>query len=141
MISSLLEIIVLYTISAFLDNNSSTNKLTPSLHEELCFMIMSYINSNIFTMTNLKELTKITNYSYPYISSVFHKTTSMSLLEYYHFQRLEKAKELIQENNYSLTTIAYKLNYTSIYSFSKAFKKLYGHSPQEYKKLYKQKNT
>ena len=49
------------------------------------------------------------------------------------FQKLEKAKELIFSGKYSLTEIAEKLGYSSIYAFSKAFKKQYGNPPSSFK--------
>ena len=41
----------------------------------------------------------------------------------------DKAKEYIKEGKLSVNEIAEKLNYSSVYSFSKSFKQKYGFSP------------
>lgn len=53
---------------------------------------------------------------------------------HYHQQlRLTKAKELIQYSTLSISEIGVKLGYTSIHSFSRAFKSLEGVSPSYYR--------
>lgn len=44
------------------------------------------------------------------------------------------SKSLMIKENLSLTEISEKLNYSSVYSFSKAFKNKYGLSPSAWKK-------
>ena len=46
---------------------------------------------------------------------------------------MQKAKELIEERKLTLTAIAEMLNYSSVYSFSKAFKNFFNTSPLTYK--------
>lgn len=104
---------------------------------EICFQIMSYINTHIYTITNLSDLSSVLNYDYPYISKIFVETTSQTISDYYREQRLETACMLIREGNLSFTQISDKLHYSSIYAFSKAFKNHYGVSPKEYKNTIK----
>lgn len=109
----------------------------PGKNQELCYQIMDYINSHIFSLTSLsEELPRQLSYDYTYLSKIFTKTTSQSISEYYRFQRLEVARALIHENRLKLSEIAEKLRYSSIYSFSKAFKSQYSLSPRAYKKLH-----
>ena len=53
-------------------------------------------------------------------------------MEYYKITKLEKAKELIRQGDYTFTQIASILNYSSIHYFSKVFKKYLGMTPTEY---------
>ena len=115
-------------------NRQTPTVSTPSKREELCYQVMDYINTHIYSITSLEEIAKQFSYDYTYISKIFTKTTSRSISEYYRFQRLEVARTLIHEEGLKISEIAEKLNYASIYSFSKAFKKQYGISPMEYKK-------
>jgi AraC-like DNA-binding protein len=85
-------------------------------------------------MTSLEELAVATNYNYSYLSSLFHKTTSGTLTDYYRRRRLETARLLIGENELNMTEIAALLHYSSIYTFSRAFRDQYGTSPTQYKK-------
>lgn len=109
----------------------------PGKSQELCYQIMDYINTHIYSLTSLSaELPRQFSYDYTYLSKIFTRTTSQSISEYYRFQRLEVARALIHENSLKLSEIAEKLKYSSIYSFSKAFKKQYSLSPRAYKKLH-----
>lgn len=102
--------------------------------DALCYRLMNYIDTHIYTMTELSELSELTNYNYSYLSSLFHQVTSSTLSEYYRNRRLETARLLILENEMSISRIAELLNYSSIYTFSRAFKDQYGHSPEQYRK-------
>ena len=106
----------------------------PTRDEELCYQIMDYINTHIYSITYLSSLSNAFGYDYAYLSKIFSRTTSQSISDYYRFQRLEVARTLIHEDRMKLSEIAEKLRYSSIYSFSKAFKKQYSVSPREYKK-------
>ena len=108
----------------------------PSKREQLCYQVMDYINTHIYSMASLSEIAEHFSYDYTYISKIFTQTTGQSISEYYRFQRLEVARALIHEDQLKLSEIAEKLRYSSIYSFSKAFKQQYKLSPRAYKKLH-----
>ena len=108
----------------------------PSKREQLCYQVMDYINTHIYSMTSLSEISEHFSYDYTYLSKIFTQTTSQSISEYYRFQRLEVARALIHEDQLKLSEIAEKLRYSSIYSFSKAFKQQYSLSPRAYRKLH-----
>jgi AraC-like DNA-binding protein len=100
----------------------------------LCYRLMNYIDRHIYTLTGLEELAEATNYNYSYISSLFHKTTSGTLTDYYRRRRMETARLLIIGESFNITQIANLLHYSSIYTFSRAFKDEYGLSPAQYRK-------
>ena len=104
----------------------------PSKNEELCYQIMHYINTHLSSISSLETLSEIFNYDYKYLSNIFTKTTKQTLSNYVRVKRLERACTLLKEGKYSLTQISEKLHYSSLYSFSKAFKKQYGISPKNY---------
>ena len=114
--------------------NQSAKGAVPGKREQLCYQVMDYINTHIYSIRSLKELSEHFRYDYAYLSKIFTKTTSKSISEYYSFRRLETARELIGEGGRSISDIAEMLGYSSIYPFSKAFKRQYGVSPREYKK-------
>ena len=102
--------------------------------EALCYRLMNYIDTHIYTLSSLEELSEVTNYNYSYLSSLFHKTTSGMLTDYYRRRRLETARLLIEEGGLNITEISALLRYSSIYTFSRAFKDFFGMSPAQYKK-------
>jgi len=48
---------------------------------------------------------------------------------------LERAKELLMDDELSLTDIAYKLSYSSVAHLSNQFKKMTGLTPSQFKNL------
>lgn len=102
--------------------------------EILCYRLMNYIDTHIYTMKNLSELCEATDYSYGYLSALFKKTTSETLSDYYNKKRAEAACLLLKENRLTVTEISETLGYSTLYAFSKAFKKQFGLSPKLYRK-------
>ena len=124
--------ILIHVIRAF--NKQEAAVFAPKKQEELCYQVMDYINTHIYSITTLTEIADQFRYDYTYLSKIFTRTTSQSISEYYRQRRLEVARALIHEGALTASEIAEKLQYSSIYSFSKAFKNQYGLSPRDYKK-------
>ena len=131
-LETLFKQIVIQVIRSF--NNQSSSASIPIKKDELCYRIMGYIAANIYSIRSLREITEELNYDYTYLSKIFKNNTSQTISDYYNFQRLETACALIRETDLNFTQISEKLNYSSVYSFSKAFKKRYAISPMDYKK-------
>ena len=131
-LEALFSQIVIHVIRAF--NKQESAVFAPGRQEELCYQVMDYINTHIYSIGALTEISDLFRYDYTYLSKIFTKTTSQSISEYYRQRRLEVARALIHEGALNLSEIAEKLQYSSIYSFSKAFKNQYGLSPRDYKK-------
>ena len=98
---------------------------------------MNYINTHIYSLKNLSELSFVFDYNYSYISSFFKENTGETLASYYKRRKIEIAKQLIREGNLSESRIAELLGYSTLYAFIKAFKNYTGMSPGNFKKSIK----
>ena len=96
----------------------------------LCYRVMSYIDTHIYSLRRLDEISEKLGYSYGYLSSVFKKVTGKTISDHYHTRKLETARALILERKRRIGEIAEMLGY-SPFSFSKAFKEKYGVSPKQ----------
>lgn len=123
--------ILRYTLRNFLGGKTFDFKVDCA--QELCYQIMNYINTHIYTMDGLNELSAKFGYSYSYLSDSFHKTTGETLKSFYTGRRLDAAIMLLKEESTTLSEIAELLRYSSVCTFSRAFKKRFGKSPSEYK--------
>ena len=123
-----------YLIREFGSQNKVRYSKNAGESEVLCYQIMNYIDSHIYTMKNLRELSNATNYTYNYLSNLYKKVTSDTLTNYFRNRRLETARLLLLEGVMSVTKISSLLNYSSVYIFSRAFKERYGVPPSELKK-------
>ncbi len=96
--------------------------------------IISYLNKNYMKKISLNKISKNMYLSPVYISKLFKEETGDSPINYLIQLRLEKAKEILLNNeNISIQDIAKTVGYDDAYYFSKLFKKYYGVSPSNYK--------
>lgn len=72
--------------------------------------------------------------SYQQISKFFSKYEPITLERYSILVKMEKIKEMIMSDEYSLSEISYLMNYSSVQYLSNQFKKETGLSITEYKK-------
>lgn len=63
---------------------------------------------------------------------IFKHETGSSVMQWYARLKIAKAKQYIREGKGNMTTIAYKLGFSSIHHFSRQFSKIEGKSPTEY---------
>lgn len=101
-------------------------------HRSIVYRAITYIESNIYAIDDLKQVADALGYSYSYLSHIFSQETGLTLQNYYLRKKMEKAIELLKDGEYNITLLADKLRYQSIHSFSKAFKKYTGLSPAQY---------
>jgi YesN/AraC family two-component response regulator len=71
---------------------------------------------------------------YNYISSLFSSVEGITLEHYIIRQKIEKAKELLFYEEYTLSEIADRLGYSSVAHLSGQFKKITGFTPTQLKK-------
>jgi len=129
------EQIVIYVIRAFQPKQKKHARGVDTVDSEiLCYQIMHYIDTHIYTIKKLSEIAEALSYNYSYLSNLFKVTTGRSIMDYFYEQRLEAAKNMILDQKMSITKVADKLNYPSLYSFSRMFKNRYGCSPDAYRK-------
>lgn len=72
---------------------------------------------------------------YSSLSKTFSQNENITLEQFFILQRIEKAKELLLYNEFSLTEIAGKLGYKSVQHLSTQFRTVTGFTPTEFKKL------
>lgn len=130
---SIFQQVLIYTVRGFQTIEPPKHSAAATQADILCHKLMNYIDTHIYTLKKLEDLAEITDYSYGYLSALFKKTTSSTLSDYYHGKKLDAARLLILSGNHKITEIAEMLNYTSVYSFSKAFYNRYGLSPLHYR--------
>lgn len=82
------------------------------------------------------------HYDYSYLSNLFSEVEGITIEKYFISQKIEKVKELIIYDEFSLSEIADKLGYNSVAYLSNQFKKVTGFTPTHYKSLkeHKRKN-
>lgn len=99
--------------------------------------IQSYFHEHFAEKISLEQIAKNLYLSPFYISKVFKEEIGETPINYLIKIRLENAKDLLlNQQNLSIKEISSIVGYEDAYHFSKSFKKYYGLSPAEYKKLH-----
>lgn len=73
-------------------------------------------------------------HEYSYLSNIFSKETGTTIQQYIILQKIERAKDLINED-VSLKEISYTLHYSSVAHFCTQFKKITGMTPTFFKSM------
>ncbi|WP_062122751.1 helix-turn-helix domain-containing protein [Geofilum rubicundum] len=91
-------------------------------------------------MNNVNSIVRKSDYlveklgmSYQQLSKAFSHHESITLEKYIILNKIERIKELIDQNEFSLTEIAYMMDYSSVHYLSGQFKKYTGYSVSDYK--------
>ncbi len=94
----------------------------------------------VFEMNNADSIVKKseyivekTGYNYRYLSQLFSKHESITLEKYIIQQKIVKIKQLIIEDEYTLSEIAYFMDYSSVQYLSTQFKKETGLTISQFK--------
>lgn len=91
-------------------------------------------NTNLSVKSSVYLSEKL-NYSYGHLSSLFSEVTYTSIENFIILQKIEYAKQLISNNQLTLTEIAYKLSYSSIAHLSSQFKNITGITPSAFQRI------
>ena len=88
--------------------------------------------SKLATRTDLQELAQTLGISYSKFRILFKTHTGYSPREYENLIKLNRSRDLLQSGDYSVSSTAEALGYSSVYYFSRAFKKQFGMSPRKW---------
>lgn len=72
---------------------------------------------------------------YSTLSKTFSQNENLTVEQFFILQKIEKVKELLLYNEFTLTEIAGKLGYKSVQHLSSQFRNVTGFTPTEFKKL------
>ncbi len=105
------------------------------------YMVIKYIENNIFEKIDVKIIAREVGYNYSYISDMFKKKTGITIQRYISNKKIQKAIELLKYGKLNITQVAQRLNYANIQSFNKAFKRTMGCAPTDFLKNCNEQNA
>lgn len=101
--------------------------------------VINYIDENIQEKIDVRILSSMTKYNHLHFIRIFNKYIGLTPYQYILKKKIEKAKELIMEDNNSLVDIAVDLGFMSYSNFSKVFKRETSYTPDQYRKIFSKK--
>ncbi len=136
LIKNYLEILLINVLRDETETDGKNKIFVPSSEKGgLVEKITEILENNLFSRLNMEKISENTNYSKSYIFRTFKKTTGSSVISYFNHLKIDKAKALLKESNLSVNEISDLLKFDTPSYFSKAFKRLTGYSPLQYKKI------
>ena len=92
-----------------------------------------YIHDHSDDELSLGTVAHVVNMSASYFSDKFKHATGMNFVEYVARTRVEKARNLLLNPNRRVSEIAFEVGFRSLSQFNRAFKKVTGQAPTEYR--------
>lgn len=93
--------------------------------------LKDYIDAGQGMSATLNDFEKQFSYSKYYLERQFNRNYGISLMAYRNNRRMQLAKSMLKDNTVSY--VAEKLGFTSIYVFSRSFKQHFGYPPRNIK--------
>lgn len=109
-------------------NDAVRNVVMASISDPM----LEYMQNNLYVNLTMEDLSKHFLLGKTQLYKVFYEKYGKSPIKYYAELKIIEAKKLLREENYSVTQIADMLGYSSVHTFSRAFKNVEGFSPTDY---------
>jgi len=94
-----------------------------------------YIQKNLYNDITLDDVANEAGVHPNYLSKLFKEVTGTNFIKYVTFEKMIRAKKMLEQPSVRVNEIADRLNYADRSHFCKVFKKNVGVSPTEYRRL------
>ena len=94
--------------------------------------ICAYLERNCEKDLSFRDICMKFSLSASVVKKLFSEKLGCGAMEFFANCKIERAKQLLREESRNITEIAEALSYSSVYYFSRAFKKSTGMTPTEY---------
>lgn len=123
--------------------DTSSRRLAPNeANGQLNYIrnVINYIQKKYADPIHIQDIADYCGLDRSYLSKLFKNATNYSPQEYLIYVRMNKAKNLLRNEDLSIQNIAYSVGYSDPFAFSKIFKREVGISPSGYREKYSHNN-
>lgn len=97
---------------------------------------LAYIDAHLHENLHLSDLATYVHLNPTYLSTLFKNETSQTFSAYITKTRIETAKNMLKNSEYSYTQISSALSFSSQSHFTKVFREQTGYTPKKYRMLF-----
>lgn len=105
--------------------------------ENLLFLRISRLLEDTDGRLPRSELSRILSYNGSYLNAIVQRHTGMCLFDYGMTFCFKRAEQLLKESDLSVSEIAVRLKFSNRTHFYSLFRKQYGMTPQEWRKIHR----
>lgn len=95
---------------------------------------INYIQANYYNNLNINHISEKLEVTSSYLSKILKKETGLSFIDFLTNTRIEKATQIMKDQSVKIYDVAELVGYSNQHYFCRAFKKIMGVSPTEYKR-------
>ena len=122
-------------LSILIQNNMTASDVTETGSEYLN-KVIDYIQENYSNDVSVTEIAGYIGLSRSHLFRLFKSQLNLSPQEYIICYRLDKTRQLLRYSNLPISNVAYSCGFKDLAHFSRAFKRHFGCSPSQYRKLH-----
>lgn len=97
---------------------------------------ISYIKHNFEKQLTLDDVAAQAHFSQFYFSKLFKREVGMSFIKYLNSLRIEKARSLLLESNFTINEITKMVGFSRPSYFCRVFKEMMGQTPNVYRQMH-----
>lgn len=131
---SALSVPLKYMIGKLYEESRKT--VTENNEHDIYVKALQYIKKHYTENITIADVAEHTGYSGSYFGYAFKKKYKMSVAQYVRELQLAKSKDLLENTTFSVSVVAGYVGFDDSNYFSALFKKYFGLSPKEYRKLH-----
>ena len=110
-----------------------TDKQLP-LHGDYIQKTLYYISRNIKHKISIEAIASHLSLDKHYLCRLFKQATGITIQKYITERKMYIAKDILKKTQLSIEEVAYQMGYSGYSSFSQAYKRIFGVSPQKQRK-------
>jgi len=128
------ELIIRLLQSEYTTPSTPANLARQNYRAELFDKVIAYVESKMYEPLTIADICQHFSLSRSSLQLLFKNAVNQSPKKYISDMKLERSRQMLRENKYTVSEISLKLGYSSIHYFSNAFNQKYHISPSEYAK-------
>ncbi|MCU0542048.1 MAG: helix-turn-helix domain-containing protein [Oscillatoriaceae cyanobacterium Prado104] len=132
-IDSLTNVLAVHLLRQYVTTKPQITSYRGGLNERQLLPVLDYIHDYLDREINLADLANLIGVSQFHFSHLFKQSLGISPYQYLLQQRIERAKQLLQQTDRSIVDIALACGFNSHSHLSKQFRQLTGTTPSKYR--------